>query len=501
MTARPDARVLVLVDHPRWTLGRWAERLEAWLPWTLEVAVSPPIHRARYDLIHCLYPPLWLSLRARLPRDAPVMLSFHSERSLAELPAIIEARDREGFRIHVGGVSRAIVERLAAHFDSPSYLPDGVFLDEWPARPEPPDDPPRLGMVGLLNEGKGFDELLLPFARAHALPVVTHWRSGSIDRFPEDRLLPPGFVSRLYARMDLYAMLSAAEGTPMPLLESMASGVAPLATATGAALELIEDGRNGFLVPERSLDGLERAFLAVPRDRAELHAMGRVARETVARARPGEASVAAYRQAYARAMERPQLPFDTWSEVASRPRALAIVAHPDDETLWMGGLRLFYPWWDWTIACVTATADSPRGRELIAVVEEAGAKSILLGLPDTPERDLSASLANAIAKLPIEGFDLLFTHGSRGEYGHAFHVAVHDTVLDRWKTLRSGGAATPRLFAFAPSDGGIEVRLPPVLSARKATLLDHYRSEGRRVRLQAHGQRSSGVERFEEQCP
>ncbi|MFN8546878.1 MAG: hypothetical protein U0527_02610 [Candidatus Eisenbacteria bacterium] len=71
-------------------------------------------------------------------------------------------------------------------------------------------------MVGLLGDAKGFDSLLQPAARDLGLEVVTHWRGGDGGRFPDETLLPPGFIARLYARMDLYAMLSQSEGTPMP---------------------------------------------------------------------------------------------------------------------------------------------------------------------------------------------------------------------------------------------------------------------------------------------
>jgi len=56
------------------------------------------------------------------------------------------------------------------------------------------------------------------------------------------------YVSNLN-RGTIFLSLSSLEGGPVPILESMACGLVPVATATGWAPDLIRDGINGVLLP------------------------------------------------------------------------------------------------------------------------------------------------------------------------------------------------------------------------------------------------------------
>ncbi|HKY67879.1 MAG TPA: glycosyltransferase, partial [Acidimicrobiales bacterium] len=55
-------------------------------------------------------------------------------------------------------------------------------------------------------------------------------------------------VFSLLAAFDVFALSSRFEGLPIALLEAMATGVAPVATAVGGIPEVITDGRDGLLV-------------------------------------------------------------------------------------------------------------------------------------------------------------------------------------------------------------------------------------------------------------
>lgn len=489
-------RILLLADHPRWTLGRWAQVIAGWFPdLTIEVRY-PGSHptELRPDqkspaLIHALYPPLWLRLRHTFRPESPVFLSFHSERALAALPDLLRARARERWRLFVGGVSPAIVQRLAVDFDAPDFLPDGIFGDEWPARAQPTEGRPRIGMVGLLAREKGFHDLLQPELVRRGLAPITHWKGPPPEGFPDAQLLPPGFVAALYRRMDLYAMLSASEGTPMPLLEAMASGVAAVATRTGAAEELVVPGLTGELLDARTPEALTRALDRLPQDRAALYRLGQRARERVLRLRPAEASLAALRRAYARALSLEE-PLRTC--VAARtPLSITLVtAHPDDELLWAGGLIALHPWHRWRIVCATGSAETPRGIELRAVAANLGAEATLLGLADRADCDLEPALAPLLGEA-LAGSDLLLSHGPEGEYGHPHHRAVH-RALAAWRQRHA--PAVP-LWCFAMRDGEA-LALPPRIAARKSRLLALYRAEGRRFRVLEHAAASSGREHF-----
>lgn len=55
-------------------------------------------------------------------------------------------------------------------------------------------------------------------------------------------------IGSLYAALDAYVVPARDEGGPKGVLESMASGVPLVTTRVGQAVDLVEDGRNGWLV-------------------------------------------------------------------------------------------------------------------------------------------------------------------------------------------------------------------------------------------------------------
>ena len=127
---------------------------------------------------------------------------------------------------------------------------------------------------------------------------------------------------------------------------------------------------------------------------------------------------------------------DNWDKQDTN--ALVIVAHPDDETIFMGGTILRYPNWNWKIVCVTHGADSPRSTELREAVEkykEFGIKnisSINLGLEDSYDSNEAEKQTNQIREriksILAEKFDVVFTHNVKGDYGHPQHIVISRVV-------------------------------------------------------------------------
>ncbi|MGW8392452.1 PIG-L deacetylase family protein [Pseudoduganella sp. HUAS MS19] len=117
-------------------------------------------------------------------------------------------------------------------------------------------------------------------------------------------------------------------------------------------------------------------------------------------------------------------------------RVLVVVAHPDDETIFMGGLinRLRSSGCMVDIACATAatTASSSRCRyeEFLAACGALGAHPFAFDLPDHAGPLPVQELELRLLQLRRE-YDYLraYTHGIWGEYGHRHHqdvsLAVH----------------------------------------------------------------------------
>lgn len=136
----------------------------------------------------------------------------------------------------------------------------------------------------------------------------------------------------------------------------------------------------------------------------------------------------------------------------STVKACIIVAHPDDETIFAGGLILNNKDWEWTIICVTFKNDDfPRGSQFekaIRLFKEAGViniKSKMLGMEDKKgffhdkETDPNYELRKEEWKGIILGeslnADVYFTHNSLGEYGHSRHKIISEIVSHSYRNV------------------------------------------------------------------
>jgi LmbE family N-acetylglucosaminyl deacetylase len=107
-------------------------------------------------------------------------------------------------------------------------------------------------------------------------------------------------------------------------------------------------------------------------------------------------------------------------------RRAVVVAHPDDETLWCGGLMIRYPG-DWTvICCSTPKRDPIRSDKFRLACARLGARDII-HVKEVETRNVPL----ATLGVPAERFDLVVTHGAAGEYGHPHHVQVHKHYKER----------------------------------------------------------------------
>jgi glycosyltransferase involved in cell wall biosynthesis len=89
-------------------------------------------------------------------------------------------------------------------------------------------------------------------------------------------------VSRLLSVFDVAVLTSVTVETfPMSFLEAMALERPLVATPAGGVPEMIEEGRNGYLVPMRDPRALAEALVKIIADRSIAHAMGRASREIV----------------------------------------------------------------------------------------------------------------------------------------------------------------------------------------------------------------------------
>src|SRR5512134_878924 len=84
------------------------------------------------------------------------------------------------------------------------------------------------------------------------------------------------------------------------------------------------------------------------------------------------------------------LPGGSWfawgTMIHEHVNCVAIVAHPDDETLWAGGTMLMHPDSCWTVVTLTRKSDPDRAPKFYKALERFNARGVMGDLDDGPEQ-------------------------------------------------------------------------------------------------------------------
>lgn len=131
-----------------------------------------------------------------------------------------------------------------------------------------------------------------------------------------------------------------------------------------------------------------------------------------------------------------------------------IVAHPDDETLWVGGTILEHPSNNWFIISLCRASDTDRSTRFYNALNILNADGNMGDLDDGPDQQPlnEMVLENEILQLlPEIQFDLIITHHPLGEYTrHLRHEEVSKAVINLWHNKK---IKTHELWTFAYEDG------------------------------------------------
>ncbi len=298
-------------------------------------AVAARLLASRYDVVHVH----WLVPNAAMIADllrvhaVPLVISLHgSDVFVAERLGPARALARRALRV-AGAVTacsedlrrRAIA--LGTTAEKVRTVPYGVDVSFFsPSRPGRelrrewgvPDESLLVVAVGRLVEKKGFDYLVEAAARTPGVHVVIAGEGdlrGPLEALARETGAPvtlPGALDRdrtaaALAVADIAVVPSVVDragnvdGLPNSLLEALAAGRPVVATRVAGIPDVVEDGVNGLLVPEKepvALAAALRRLAGSPELRARL---GKEARQTAVSRLSWETAARTFEDCYAQA--------------------------------------------------------------------------------------------------------------------------------------------------------------------------------------------------------
>jgi len=218
------------------------------------------------------------------------------------------SRDLEGWLERVVRIPAGKLQLIDNGVDTDRFRATGA------AAPEPWQDDPDafvIGTVGRLQDVKDQATLVEAFALLRRqLPDETLRLvlvgDGPLRAQLESRVLALGLqdcaflagprsdVAPVMRSFSLFALSSIAEGTPVTLLEAMASELPVVATAVGGIPDLITPGTNGALAPARDPQALAAAILPYVKDRLLSRRHGAAGRMRIEQQYSMQAMLAAY---------------------------------------------------------------------------------------------------------------------------------------------------------------------------------------------------------------
>lgn len=288
--------------------GAWRDLAAVW-------RIARTCRRLKVSLVHAfaLKPVLVSALAAVLPGGPPLVATL-SGLGYLFISASWKARlargvlglglrlllDHPACRVIVQNMDdRAVARTIVAESRIALVRGSGIDTVNWAVLPEPAEQPVVAVLPARMLWDKGVGELVAAarLLKARAVPVrVVLAGDGdpanprSIPAAQLEAWAAEGVVEwwghqadmcAVWARAHVAVLPSYREGLPKALLEAAACGRALIATDVPGCRELVEDGANGLLVPDRAVEALAGAIERLARDPSLRRALAEEARRRV----------------------------------------------------------------------------------------------------------------------------------------------------------------------------------------------------------------------------
>lgn len=248
------------------TIGRIAAFLYRWFTWRMPRRVTT-VHTFHGHVFHSYYGELktrvFLTIERLLARFATDKIIVISPQQLDEINGDFRVGRREQFRIVPLGI------------DLTAFTPDELVRRQFRSEVGALDEDIVVGFIGRLTEIKDLPHLLKVAAMYNDLPAAAKPSikfviigDGHLRENLQAETLGLGIsdivtflgnrtdTARCYNGLDLVALTSSNEGTPLSLIEAMAAERAVISTVVGGVVDLlgyVEETNDGFQIRERGI--------------------------------------------------------------------------------------------------------------------------------------------------------------------------------------------------------------------------------------------------------
>jgi len=253
---RKKPRVLLLVDTRKWAFDFLARNLVGKLKDRFDFEIKyvkerPELDPSRYDLLYVFFWGETWHQQFGFERDRTIkeVSSHRWEDSVYGPCTPLQLVERY---LHDCGTvictSRRLLNLIAPYHSRARHASNGFNPSLFhPKRTR--TGPLTIGWAGnIKDQVKGYIDILEPACQDRSRLLTA---GGTLSQRKMDLF---------YNKLDVLAVCSLHEGSPMPLVEAMACGCFPVCTDVGVVSELIEHGVNGIIVSERTPEAFAESF-------------------------------------------------------------------------------------------------------------------------------------------------------------------------------------------------------------------------------------------------
>jgi glycosyltransferase involved in cell wall biosynthesis len=255
-------KVLIVSDVPNWCYWKRAEALQKYKPADFEIDITcsykNQLLQKNYDLVFFLPFSYVDKLRAycnSIKKNPIILSSYNCGWGYSNNWLVPVVRNSDAVIIN----NKEMWEK-SGKLPNTYYIPNGVDQTIFHPIISTNKRPPKILWCGSVfhKKVKGYDEILIPLQKKLLQKNIV--LDLKLTESTSRHKLNSAQMAQWYNSGSIYICTSRTEGTPNPALEAASCGCAIVSSRVGNMPELIENGKNGYLI-DRDIDSFYNYIL------------------------------------------------------------------------------------------------------------------------------------------------------------------------------------------------------------------------------------------------